>query len=102
MGAGRIDDEIVEGDDLDSAGGGGRKAGDRITQQRDPLVTGEQRLLAVMNPDADHDPVEQVRSPLDQVEMAEGDGVETPRVENRPRHRQLARIYSGQILVVRI
>ncbi len=72
----RIDGERVERDDLDLAARGlGDGRGFRF-EHLDPLRRGEERHLARMHPDADHEPVDHACSPRDDVDVALGRRIE--------------------------
>ncbi len=76
MGAGSIHDQTFEGDDGDIRAALRQTVGQRLMDQRGPLLETEQGCLAWMNADRDDQPVGDVQRLGQNIQMAVGHGVE--------------------------
>ena len=75
---GRGHHQIGKGDGAELAAGLARQRSAGLLEHGQPVVGGEQRRLAGMRADRDHQAVGKPRGLPDHVEMAVGDGVERP------------------------
>ena len=76
---GGVDREAVEHHDIEGNAGMRGNRGRDLAQQADPLRGFDQRLLAMMRADPQHQAVANAGDAGNDVEMAESDGIEASR-----------------------
>ena len=78
---GEFDQQVVEALDADPPGEIVTQRGDFLFHMGNPLVDVEQRPLAGIDRDPDHQAIENLGGPVDNIGMADGDGIESPGVD---------------------
>ncbi len=73
---GGVDHQIVEGHAVERGAGFRGDGGEHLAQHVEPLWRGEDRRLAGMHPDPDHQPVGEARSRARDLDMAVGGRIE--------------------------
>lgn len=77
-GAGKIDQQPFKGDNRNV-----RQPAGALFDEGTPLLKGHKRFFCSIHGHCNLDPVEQPSSPLDQIQMAEGKGIERARVKGQ-------------------
>ena len=80
-----LDDQPVEGDDLERGRRRGRQRAAHLAQHGGAFLGGEHRRLAGMDADGDHQPVDKPAGMAHDIDMAEGDGIEDCGYQTRTR-----------------